>query len=400
MTGLRAGRQGQYLDQLQLETSAGRASPPYGGQGGEPFRLTLDGGAAIGGLLVGSSARGFLRRLGGCLSVPHASERRRDAAAAAAAPALGFVRHHQARLRKNVQAVAMLAAALGAALLLAGGYLLADTALGPAPTTSLALIGPGGGLKHHYVELRCPWPPKPVGRRWVEEYPFNIRSEKKFVACTVEEEEQGLEGLLTYRLAGKTTYVLVKLPVVPGAPPPEKAADGTVAVRGMLRSVGRAEVPQHVSTDISNHLSGMQEVGVDNLQYLDATFSPLLLLAGGAAMLGGLVWGLCTLRALRAGRDPVRSRTPAAPARVHRRPCGCRRPRVEAARLTVASGAGHVGVCAVRRRRGRQRRGSGPGGARTRGGARPTAGHGWGTCLARGRVGAGGGRRRRPTWTG
>jgi hypothetical protein len=135
-----AGRCGAFVDQLQFTSSTGRKSEVYGGPGGEPFEMDLQG-EPIAGLMVFTSARGWLRMLEGAVSLRDVVEAMDISSASARAAAvaagvtdgspLGFVQHHRHRLRRTWIYASALASAYAAVWLGSMVGLLADVATGP-----------------------------------------------------------------------------------------------------------------------------------------------------------------------------------------------------------------------------------------------------------------------------
>ena len=128
------GRRGAYIDSLQLVSNTGRASPVYGGAGGEQFSFKVLNAAAIGGLDVVVSVNGWLRSIRGVIEVSQVQLHPPETPIYVREN--GIVHAHQRRVRKRLRFLHLSVVAYAAFLIFSMSGFVLDLARGPVEVTA------------------------------------------------------------------------------------------------------------------------------------------------------------------------------------------------------------------------------------------------------------------------
>jgi hypothetical protein len=300
------GAGGDALDRIQFVTSSGRQSPPFGGEGGAPFRLELPDSRSIGGLVITQSVRGWIRQLHGVKDVATAAAEA-DAAQAAALAAPGFVTHHRARLRTTTLWVGGLLTAYAVLILMVMSPLLLELARGPVAIDQAVIEGRGAepaSLARRYVTLE---ETRPRGteywgtQTWTEAHSFQgrwlreRRFEHRWAALKIPKD---LElPTLVPRLLDDDDRLLVKTSVAQDTGDHLSWVGILSALEPAAQQPGRAVTAPVVRGD-----SGLPRY------YLDTCLSPIVIWLTAAVAMGIGAYGARMLLSLRLSSHDIVAR--------------------------------------------------------------------------------------------
>jgi hypothetical protein len=142
------GRRGSALDAIQFVTNTGRASPTYGGDGGEPF--SLESNDAVGGFVVDVSANGWISELIELVRVSSVVQPPQPEIPDQ--PPTGFLDYHRSRIRSSLVPISIFASCYFIFMVWAGSFVVIDCLTGPHDMSTIK-TRKNSPLPHHYVSL-------------------------------------------------------------------------------------------------------------------------------------------------------------------------------------------------------------------------------------------------------